>query len=284
MWFTQWGPGRLTTGSGTFPSPMRRWHVWRLLRDYFDAELHRTTPLSPSRSHIFCYHPHGVFSYGALLGFGSDVTGFSRTFPGVVVHLLTLRLNFALPVLREYLLAHGHGDVSRASCLRLLRKGHSIAICIGGAAESLYATPGRHALVLRRRKGFVKLALETGAALVPVYGFGENNVMETRNGLPETSRVRRVQRAMLRVMGFTAPIWRGRGLFGGRGILPLPRKLDVVVGAPIDVPRYDGDVTSAEFHALVDKYHAIYMEALQKLFDDNKDTYAQGESTLELAE
>ncbi|KDD73424.1 diacylglycerol acyltransferase, partial [Helicosporidium sp. ATCC 50920] len=180
-WYTQRGPASKTSGQGTFPTPLRRWRMWEVLRDYFGAEMHRTAELSPSDAHIFGYHPHGILSQGAVLGLGSDALGFSDLFPGVQVHLLTLAVNFMLPFFREYLLAHGHGDVSRDSCLRLLRRGHSIAIVIGGGAESLYARPGRHELVLRRRQGFVKLALDTGASLVPVYCFGENNTFVTAN-------------------------------------------------------------------------------------------------------
>lgn len=36
-----------------------------------------------------------------------------------------------------------------------------------------------------------------------------------------------------------------------------------------------GDVSSAEFHALVDKYHAIYADALVKLFNEHKEKYAK---------
>lgn len=74
-------------------------------------------------------------------------------------------------------------------------------IVVGGAAESLDAHPGTNALTLLRRKGFVKFALKHGcvcvfflsmgfssfsssslanvfisASLVPVFGFGENNL------------------------------------------------------------------------------------------------------------
>lgn len=36
-----------------------------------------------------------------------------------------------------------------------------------------------------------------------------------------------------------------------------------------------GDVSSVEFHALVDKYHAIYADALVKLFNEHKEKYAK---------
>lgn len=40
--------------------------------------------------------------------------------------------------------------------------GQAAVIAIGGAQESLYAMPGKHHLVLRNRKGFVRLALRHG--------------------------------------------------------------------------------------------------------------------------
>lgn len=50
--------------------------------------------------------------------------------------------------------------------------GRGITIVVGGARESLDAQPHSLRLVLKRRKGFVKLAIRTGADLVPVLAFG----------------------------------------------------------------------------------------------------------------
>ena len=50
--------------------------------------------------------------------------------------------------------------------------GRGITIVVGGARESLDARPQSLRLVLKRRKGFVKLAIRTGADLVPVLAFG----------------------------------------------------------------------------------------------------------------
>ena len=74
----------------------------------------------------------------------------------------------------------GLASVSRESCENLLSRGgtngegmgRAITIVVGGARESLDAQPHSLRLVLKRRKGFVKLAIRTGADLVPVLCFG----------------------------------------------------------------------------------------------------------------
>lgn len=54
--------------------------------------------------------------------------------------------------------------------------GSALTIVVGGAAESLSAHPGTADLTLKRRMGFIKLAIRQGADLVPVFSFGENDV------------------------------------------------------------------------------------------------------------
>lgn len=60
---------------------------------------------------------------GAIANFGTDATGFSRLFPGLRPHLLTLANNFHLPLYRELLLALGICSVSMKSCQNILKKG-----------------------------------------------------------------------------------------------------------------------------------------------------------------
>lgn len=61
-------------------------------------------------------------------------------------------------------MAHGLASVSKESCEHILRsgEGNSIAIVIGGAQESLASKPGTLDLTLKKRLGFIKLALVTG--------------------------------------------------------------------------------------------------------------------------
>jgi len=80
-------------------------------------------------------------------------TGFSKAFPGIKPHLLTLTTNFQMPFYRDLLLGMGICSVSKKSCTNILRSGpgNSITIVVGGAAESLNAHPGTADLTLRKR-------------------------------------------------------------------------------------------------------------------------------------
>ena len=48
--------------------------------------------------------------------------------------------------------------------------------------------------------------------------------------------------------GWTWPIGWGTGVFLPVGILPYPADLNTVVGAPIDVPRFEGECISGTGH------------------------------------
>lgn len=59
-----------------------------------------------------------------------------------------------------------------------------MVLVVGGAQEALYARPGNYRLVLNKRKGFIKIAIQTGAALVPVFTFGEIDILDQPSNEP----------------------------------------------------------------------------------------------------
>ena len=143
----------------------RRLKWWKYFCGYFPISLIKTADLDPKKNYVFGYHPHGIIGLGAIGNFGSEATGFSEMFPGVVPHLLTLTMNFRFPFIRDIIMASGVCSVDRSSIEHILQKmgpGHSVAIVVGGAAESLDAHPDSFKLTLKDRKGFVKLALRNG--------------------------------------------------------------------------------------------------------------------------
>eukprot|EP00927_Polykrikos_kofoidii_P058788 TRINITY_DN5355_c1_g1_i1.p1 TRINITY_DN5355_c1_g1~~TRINITY_DN5355_c1_g1_i1.p1 ORF type:complete len:458 (-),score=73.45 TRINITY_DN5355_c1_g1_i1:38-1411(-) len=260
------------TRGGRFLSTLRRRSFWRHFASYFPMKLTRTAELDPKRHYIFGYHPHGIISVGALCNFGTEALGFSQLFPGIDLRLLTLAMNFKVPIFREYLLGMGINDVSRNSCKRNLSRcpGSSIMIVVGGARESIETKPGGTALVLEHRKGFVKLALQQGASLVPVYSFGENDVY----GVYQTEKLKKFQVRMQKRLGFAVPLFFGRALTGGvlqrifgldTGLMPLRVPVHSVVGRPVHLEKVENP-TNEE----IDSAHALYIEELKRVYDDWK--------------
>ncbi|XP_010862275.1 diacylglycerol O-acyltransferase 2 [Esox lucius] len=248
---------------------VRNWTVWTYYRDYFPIRLIKTHNLSPSRNYILGYHPHGIFCFGAFCNFATEANGFSHTFPGITPYVATLAGNFCMPLAREYLMSAGVCPVDRATLEFILScngMGNAVVITVGGAAESLESTPGVHCITLKNRKGFVKLALQQGADLVPVYSFGENEVYKQLI-LDEGSWCRLVQRRIQKILGFAPCVFHGRSLFSSNtwGLVPFPKPINSVVGKPIEMPKI-----SSPSQEEVDYYHTTYMCSLTQLFDKYK--------------
>ncbi|KAL8996115.1 MAG: hypothetical protein Q9169_004307 [Polycauliona sp. 2 TL-2023] len=269
------------SGTLSHRSPfLRSLPIWSLFASYFPARLHRSSRLEPTRKYIFGYHPHGIISHGAFATFATEACGFSALFPGITNTLLTLDSNFRVPFYRDYALAMGLASVSRESCENILSKGgangegmgRAITIVIGGARESLDAQPRSHLrLVLKRRKGFVKLAIRTGADLVPVLAFGENELYEqvTSESHP---LVHKFQLMVKKCMGFTIPLFHARGVFNyDVGLMPYRKPLNVVVGRPVKVVQVrKGEKVDDGY---VEELHAAYVTELERIWDEWKDVF-----------
>ncbi|KAG8877932.1 diacylglycerol O-acyltransferase 1 [Tulasnella sp. 332] len=208
--------------------------------------------LPADRPYVFGYHPHGIIGMGAFATFATEATGFSKHYPGIIPHLLTLSSNFHIPIYRDVLMYL------------------AITIVIGGAAESLSARPGTADLTLKKRLGFIKIAIQQGASLVPVFSFGENDIYDQLSNEKGTT-VYKLQKKFQNLFGFTLPLFHGRGLLTYNvGILPFRHPIVSVIGRPIHVPKEDKP--SKE---LVEKIQNLYIEELMRIWDTYKDTYAR---------
>jgi 2-acylglycerol O-acyltransferase 2 len=260
----------------------RRSKIWSLFASYYPARLHRTAELEPTRKYIFGYHPHGIISHGAFAAFATEALGFSELYPGITNTLLTLDSNFRLPFYRDYALALGLASVSRESIENLLSKGgingagmgRAVTIVVGGARESLDARPNTLRLVLNSRKGFVKLAIRTGADLVPILAFGENELYDQVDS-EEHAWIHKFQMVFKKAMGFTIPLFHARGVFNyDVGLMPYRRAVNVVVGNPVKVVQQGGKDGKVDENYL-DEVHRQYVDELKRLWESYKDTFAQ---------
>lgn len=119
-----------------------------------------------------------AFCTFAARGHSSPVSGLPDVRLAVGSQLFKIPIAF----LREFLLACGCIPAERSTLRKALTQNCSVAITPGGWREG--KLHGSYQLVLKARKGFVQLAQETGAALVPVLCLGEQEVATapTANG------------------------------------------------------------------------------------------------------
>lgn len=121
---------------------------------------------------ICAMHPHGVVPVHSFLWvafcnqyFPEDMYGFGATADAAL----------RIPLLRQVLGWTAANSASRHVVVpRMMKGGKNLYVLPGGVAEVFLAKPGTHAIKAKRR-GLMRVALQTGAALVPVYVFGGND-------------------------------------------------------------------------------------------------------------
>ena len=85
------------------------------------------------------------------------------------------------------------------------------------------------------RKGFIKIALQHGAQLVPTFSFGEAYIYNIRSTQPGTW-IHTLQEKFKNIIGFAPVLFMGRGLFQySFGLIPHRKPVNIVVGEPIQV-------------------------------------------------
>ncbi|KAB0370979.1 hypothetical protein FD755_017388 [Muntiacus reevesi] len=249
---------------------VRRWVIWKYMKNYFPISLVKTAELDPSRNYLAGFHPHGVLSIGSFTNLCTEGTGFSSVFPGIRSHLTTINIYFWVPFFRDYIMQGGLVSTDKESVAHILSRkggGNLVGITIGGVKEALKTRPGANNLVLRNRKGFARLALMHGADLVPIFSFGDNNLYSHAKNSGFWWKW--FSNQLYEKIGLTIPLFYGRGVFQySFGFMPYRLPITTVVGKPIEVPK-----TPHPSQEEVDRLHQRYMKELSNLFETHKLKY-----------
>ncbi|KAF2903889.1 hypothetical protein ILUMI_02284 [Ignelater luminosus] len=256
---------------------VRDWTLWKLVKEYFPTRLERVPwiEFDPKKNYLLCCFPHGIFPMGPFASFAASANGFCKLFPNHVPHPLTLKFNFFLPLLRDLALSLGMCSVSAKSMNSLLNDpagGKAAILMVGGAEEAYYCRPGNYTIVLKKRKGFVKIALQNGSPLVPVFTFGEINVFNQLAN-PKGSVVRSVQDWFKRVIGVVPVIPFGRG----HSFIPFRTPLVTIIGKPIEVEK-----TVNPTQEQIETLHARFTKELMELFEEQKYNYLSDPKNVQL--
>ena len=136
-----------------------------------------------NKQYLIAIHPHGLFPVGTLGSLGLPICkNINNIFPLLVSNNLFVGIAsfcFYIPVIRDFFLFLGAIDCSKPIIEKFIKNGYSIGIFIGGAEEAKFSNYGNTNLILKSRKGFLKLAIENNLTLLPIYTLGNNNIYKS---------------------------------------------------------------------------------------------------------
>ena len=209
---------------------------------------------------IFGYHPHSLIPAGAVWFW--MLPAFAEKYRNVKPVTLAASVLFKAPFVREMAAWLGVRSVSREVFQSSLRADGAVVVCPGGQGEMCEHVGGLSEDVITlctKHKGFVRMAIEERAKLVPVVVFGESS--SWRNVLRHPGRYfySRFRLAM--------PLF----AVGYLGFLPIPARvpLTFVIGAPMSVPEPDARGEARESDVL--KTHRAYYDEIARLFHEHRE-------------
>mmetsp|Transcript_15193 Transcript_15193/g.28830 ORF Transcript_15193/g.28830 Transcript_15193/m.28830 type:complete len:327 (+) Transcript_15193:135-1115(+) len=248
--------------SALVPSMASPWLLGLLtpMADYFDyEEIHETSPrdvwteVREGKSNFLVVkQPHGVLSYTGMMSAimaPPEIRGVVKT--AVADALLVT------PILKHVMGIFGLISASKKNLIQTFQKKGAegtVVLYVGGMAELFLSCEQEEKLYLKKRKGFIKLALTQGIDIVPVYLFGNTSVLSVlKTGLLATIS-RKLQVSLTYV-------W-------GRWNLPIPRevKLLYVTGQPLGLPKIEKPTQQD-----IDKYHQQYCDQVTRLYEKYKE-------------
>ncbi|XP_020239185.1 diacylglycerol O-acyltransferase 2D-like [Cajanus cajan] len=227
-------------------------YICRHICSYFPITLHieEVEAFRPNQAYVFGYEPHSVCPIGLVAL--ADGTGFM---PLAKTKFLASTAASYIPFLRHIWTWLGHTSVAKKNFISSLAAGYSCVVVPGGIRETLLMEPVYNNVFLKERRGFVRIALEMGLPLVPVFCFGQSNTYKWWK-----ARGKLIQN-LARIMKIM-PLF-SWGVYGS--LIPFKVPLYVVVGRRIEVEKIPEPTMEQ-----VAKVHNQFVEELQGLFNRHK--------------
>ncbi|XP_078437724.1 diacylglycerol O-acyltransferase 2D-like [Wolffia australiana] len=222
--------------------------VGRYSPGYFHANVHfeDARAFDDSRSYVIAAEPHSIFPVGAVC-----LQNICGLMPLTKTKVLASTAMFCAPILRQVMTWMGVVPASRKNFVNYLKEGYSIIVIPGGVQEIIYMKKGYEVAYLKKRQGFVRIAIETGSPLVPVFCFGQTKAFNWWK--PRGQLYARLSRAL------RFPPLLFWGVFG----TPIPHRsqIHIVVGKPIEV-KQNPNPTAEE----VARVHSQFIADVDALF------------------
>ena len=141
------------------------------LQKSFVLEGTETLPTGPA---LYVCSPHGLVGYSWFVHFSYGLSAWPKEVsrPVLAIHSIFFRIPFA----RDVLAANRCIEATEEEITKTLKSGQSVAIVIGGVEEMTHAGQETVKVVLKKRKGYSRIAVAAKVPLVMVYTDGENEL------------------------------------------------------------------------------------------------------------
>lgn len=207
---------------------------------------------------MYCVHPHGVFNTQPI----TTIT--SRHFNNTVILGSSVALYY--PVMRIICAIRGSIDeIKKNNFTKYWNNNRDVLIYPGGLKEMIYCEPhSENIMVYMRHTGFIRLAIQNGASIVPCFCFGENDAYTNILDFINIHFNKIHNRIILPPISYSKSILQGKRI-----------KYALVIGDRIQMVKKESP-TPEEITQITNQY----CTTLQNLFDKYKDKYNYGDRKL----
>jgi len=244
------------SGGSAFSELFQRWLFDRLLR-YFSFKAVFEEPLQKDRRYLLAVMPHGV------IPFANTLLSITLQRQGFIPNSIGADILFQIPVLRQLVRFGGLIPATPQSIKRALAwpyPNNITFIVPGGIAEIFLMRPDLEQVFIKSRKGFIRLALQAGVDIVPVYGLGHTQLFTM---LDKSSGLGGFMMRMSRRLKVSLPLSYGRL---GMPLIPYAKPVAALVGKPIRIDAPDPNPSAEK----IDELHARFVQELLRIFEKHK--------------
>jgi 1-acyl-sn-glycerol-3-phosphate acyltransferase len=238
-------------------------HTWRL---YFQFRVYKECDMPQSKKILFTSFPHGLFPIAIPMMSGICKKIFPELDKPVPIAAVAENM-FKIPIVAPLLTWFGCVP-AKAEYIREAIQKETCILLPDGIAGVFVSNPEEEILYISKRKGFIRIAIEEGATLVPMYCFGHTQLF-TKFPHHESWIANLSRRIRFSIVFFV-----------GHSLLPpLPRRVPllVVVGRPFKVEQCDKPSEELIEHTL-----GAYIQEIHALFERNKHRYGWHEKKLNI--
>jgi len=237
--------------------------VIELLSSYFRSEVEGLDRVPDGPSLMVANHNAGITSIEPFL---LGLRWYQHTGGQDLIRFLGHDMMGRIPLVGNMLIQVGMIRASHAAADLALSSGHKVLVLPGGNYEAFRPFSQRHRVDFGGHVGYVRLALRNGVPIVPVLNLGGHEtlfVLWRGEALARATGVKKLLRSDSFPLFFALP-W-GVAL-GPIFHLPIPAKLEVEVGEPIDLSEHlNGE--DPEDRQTLERLSRLVQQRLQQMMD-----------------